>query len=110
MGPKLGGIAAMGCRAAIRRPDDISLDDLQDDVAIPASGKESSMTAIGPTCGLGFLYWPGAKPGLDLEGMYHFPIADETKIAFDSSPSWTVGASVVFELGKTRSRRARTRR
>jgi hypothetical protein len=78
----------------------VSLYDLQDDVTIPAIQKEGSMTAIGPNGGIGFLYWPGAKLGLGLEGMYHFPIADATKMAFDSTPYWTVGASVVFKLGK----------
>ena len=78
----------------------VSLYDLKDDVTIPAIGKEGSMTAIGPNGGIGFLYWPGAKLGLGLEGMYHFPIADATKMAFDSTPYWTVGASVVLKLGK----------
>ena len=50
----------------------VSLYDLQDDVTIPSIGKEGSMTAIGPNGGIGFLYWPGAKLGLGLEGTYHF--------------------------------------
>ena len=78
----------------------VSLYDLQDDVTIPSIGKEGSMTAIGPNGGIGFLYWPGAKLGLGLEGTYHFPIADETKIAFDSTPYWSLGASVCLKLGK----------
>ena len=78
----------------------VSVYDLQDDVAIPAIGKEGSMTAIGPNGGIGFLFWPGPKLGLGLEGLFHFPIADETKIAFDSTPYWSLGASVVLKLGK----------